>query len=267
MFTLGDRLGEMGDIHFGERILFHKSITRGGLLMEEEYKILPVEEAETVIFDSAIDLGMDISETCIDMLLDESLVKDIPVLGTFYKAGKIGYSIGRITYIKKLLVFAQEMQRNDVDGVTLKKHKELLQANPKKYYKELEFIIQYLNRQVGYEKSILNARAYFLYLNEEIDYDDLILLWETIDQFFVSDKQVLIEIYNKRAIGEKSPYNPVAYKRLANCGLIDFFNGMAVQDPAGKKSIIARIGNLGVFFCEKILVTHAGHNFKVDSKR
>ena len=67
--------------------------------MEEEYKILPVEEAETVIFDSAIDLGMDISETCIDMLLDESLVKDIPVLGTFYKAGKIGYSIGRITYI------------------------------------------------------------------------------------------------------------------------------------------------------------------------
>ena len=138
--------------------------------MEEEYKILPVEEAETVIFDSAIDLGMDISETCIDMLLDESLVKDIPVLGTFYKAGKIGYSIGRITYIKKLLVFAQEMQRNDVDGVTLKKHKELLQANPKKYYKELEFIIQYLNRQVGYEKSILNARAYFLYLNEEIDF-------------------------------------------------------------------------------------------------
>ena len=68
--------------------------------MEEEYKILPVEEAETVIFDSAIDLDMDISETCIDMLLDESLVKDIPVLGTFYKAGKIGYSIGRITYIK-----------------------------------------------------------------------------------------------------------------------------------------------------------------------
>lgn len=223
--------------------------------MEEEYKILPVEEAETVIFDSAIDLGVDISETCIDMLLDESLVKDIPVLGTFYKVGKIGYSIGRITYIKKLLVFAQEMQRNDVDGVILKKHKELLQTNRKKYYKELEIIIQYLNRQVGYEKSTLNARAYFLYLNEEIDYDDLILLWETIDQFFISDKQVLIEIYNKRTIEEKSSYNPVAYKRLSNCGLIDFFNGMSVQDPESKKSIKARIGNLGVFFCENILVT------------
>ena len=25
MFTPGDRLGEMGDIHFGERILFSKS--------------------------------------------------------------------------------------------------------------------------------------------------------------------------------------------------------------------------------------------------
>lgn len=221
--------------------------------MKEEYDILPVEEAETVIFDSAIDVGVDISEMCLDMLLDEGVVKDIPVLGTFYKVGKIGYSIGRITYIKKLLVFAQEMQRNDVDGAVLKKHKELLQSNPKKYYNDLEFIIQYLNRQVGYEKSILNARAYYLYLNEEIEYDDLILLWEIIDQFYVSDKTVLVEIYNKRVISEKSPFNSVAYKRLANCGLIDFFNGMTAQDPDSKKYIIAKIGSVGEFFCENIL--------------
>ncbi len=221
--------------------------------MKEEYEILPVEEAETVIFNSAIDVGVDISEMCLDMLLDEGVVKDIPVLGTFYKVGKVGYSIGRITYIKKLLVFAQEMQRNDVDGSVLKKHKELLQSDPKKYYKDLEFIIQYLNRQVGYEKSILNARAYYLYLNEEIEYDDLILLWEIIDQFYVSDKPVLVEIYNKRVISEKSPFNSVACKRLANCGLIDFFNGMTVQEPGSKKGIIAKIGSVGVFFCENIL--------------
>lgn len=226
--------------------------------MKEEYEILPVEEAETVIFNSAIDIGVDISEICLDMLLDEGVVKDIPVLGTFYKVGKVGYSIGRIAYIKKLLVFAQEMQRNDVDGAVLKKHKELLQSNPKKYYKDLEFIIQYLNRQVGYEKSILNARAYYLYLNEEIEYDDLILLWETIDQFYVSDKTVLVEIYNKRVISEKSPFNPVACKRLSNCGLIDFFNGMTAQDPDSKKYIIAKIGSVGEFFCENILDIERG---------
>lgn len=59
--------------------------------MKEEYEILPVEEAETVIFNSAIDVGVDISEMCLDMLLDEGVVKDIPVLGTFYKVGKVGY--------------------------------------------------------------------------------------------------------------------------------------------------------------------------------
>lgn len=224
--------------------------------MEEKYKIFPIEEAETVIFDSAIDLGIDISETCIDKLLDESFVKDIPILGTFYKIGKIGYSLERIIYVKKLLVFAQEMQRNDVDRGILKKHKELLQVNPKKYYKELEFIVQYLNRQVGYEKSIFNARAYFLYLNEEIGYDDLTLLWETIDRFFISDKQALIEIYNKEVMGKGNSYNPIAYKRLDGCGLIDFFAGMPVHDPISKKVITARIGNLGKFFCEKIILAH-----------
>ena len=221
--------------------------------MQGEYEIQPVKEAEEVIFDSTMDLGMDISEICIDMLFEDGTLREFPVFGTFYKAGKIVYSIGRLTYIKKLLVFAQEMQRNDVGGTTLKKHKELIKANKKKYYKELEVIIEYLNRQVGYEKSALNARIYYLYLNEEIGYEDLVLLWEIVDQLYMSDKDALIEIYNKRVIRQECAYNQVAYKRLSNCGLIDFFNGMAVSDPASKKPIIARIGNVGVFFCEKIL--------------
>jgi len=83
---------------------------------QEENAIRPVAEAEMVIFDSSIDLGIDISEICIDALLDNKIVEDIPVLGSIYKVGKIGYSIKRITYLKKILVFAQEIQKNDVDG-------------------------------------------------------------------------------------------------------------------------------------------------------
>ena len=64
------------------------------------------------------------------------------------------------------------MQRNDVKGSALKKHKNLQKTNPKRFNQEIELIIQYLNRQVGYEKSLLNARAYSLYLSENINYED-----------------------------------------------------------------------------------------------
>ena len=67
--------------------------------MEDEFRILPEKEAKNIIFNSTIELGIDVSEIGIDKFLDEGIVKEIPVLGSFYKIGKIGYSIERIIYI------------------------------------------------------------------------------------------------------------------------------------------------------------------------
>ena len=228
--------------------------------MEDRDKILPVEETEKAIFDSSIDIGIDMSEICIDKLLDGSFMEDIPILGTIYKIGKIIYSIDRIVYIKKLLVFAQEIQRNDINDDVLQKHKKLIKSNPKKYNEEMEFIIQYLNRQVGYEKSKLNARAYFLYLNEEINKDILMLLWNIIDQFYDSDKEHLEEIYKKTVIGERCSYDRIAYNRLSNCGLISYYHGIAVTDNVNQSPHIAKITEIGRLFCEKILCTNNGQN-------
>ena len=222
--------------------------------MEDEYLIQPVEEARMTIFDSTIDLGTDVSELCIDMLQDEGIVKDIPVLGTVYKVGKIGYSVARLTFIKKVLAFAQEMQRNDVDKNILKKHKELSLTNPKKYNSELEILIEYLNRQVGCEKAILNARAYYLYLDEQINYQSLQLLWEVIDQLYLSDKETLIRLYENEVFTEEDEYNQLACKRLSYCGLIDFFNGMPAQDFESNSVIYAKIASLGQYFCETLLL-------------
>ena len=115
--------------------------------MEVEYLIQPVEETRMTIFDSAIDLGTDVSEICIDMLQDEGIVKDIPVLGTVYKVGKIGYSVARLTFIKKVLAFAQEIQRNDVDKNILMNY-QVLNFQIIHHLKNLkEFMLETLQKQ------------------------------------------------------------------------------------------------------------------------
>lgn len=221
--------------------------------MDERYIIQPVEETRETIFESTIDISTDISEICIDMLQEEGVIKDFPVLGTVYKVGKTVCSVGRLAYIKKILVFAQELQRNNVENDVLEEHKRLMESNPKKYYKELEIIIEYINRQVGCEKSVLNGRVYYLYLSGRLVYEDFILLLETIDMFQLSDKEQLEKIYRKKVLIEGNSYNTIACARLSYCGLIDYFNGIRVNMPGDDRTIIARISNLGVVFCEEVL--------------
>lgn len=233
--------------------------------MKEDYTIQPVEETKMAIFDSAIDLGTDISEICIDMLQSEELIRDIPVFGTVYKIGKIGYSVGQLTFIKKVLVFAQEMQKNDIDRGILKRHKELIHKNQKKYYEELELVVEYLNKQVGCKKAILNARAYYMYLDEQIDYEDLVLLWEVIDQFHLSDEDTLKQLYKNEAFEEGDSYNSFACKRLSNCGLVDYFNGMPAQDYESGMTVYAKITDIGRFFSEKVLCMECTSNNQQES--
>ena len=103
--------------------------------MDKRVDFLPVEEAKHVIFDNTVDLSIDISEYCIDALLNKEIIKDIPVLGSVFKVGKVAYSISRMAYIKKLLIFVQEMQKNDITGEKIKNHKNKLDNNPKNILK------------------------------------------------------------------------------------------------------------------------------------
>lgn len=221
--------------------------------MSDEYMMHPVEETRATIFDSMIDLSIDISEIYLDMLLDDGMVKDIPALGTIYKVGKTVYSVGQLAFIKKTLAFAQEIQRNSIETGILEKHKHLLVSNPKKYYKELELIIEYLNRQVGCEKAVLNARVYYMYLSEQIDYEDFVLLLETIDRVYLTDLNTLIQIYKYEVLEHGASCSRIACSRLAGCALVEYYNGMIVKREGDDRNSIVRITMLGNVFCEAVL--------------
>ena len=215
--------------------------------------IQPIEETRATIFDSTIDLSMDISEICLDMLLDEGVIKDIPVLGSIYKIGKAVYSVSQLNHIKKILVFAQEIQKNNVGSDILTKHKELMLSNPKKYYKELEIIIEYLDKQIGYEKAVLSGRVYYLLLSEEISYNDFVLLLETINQVYLSDISTLETIYRLGSLNAEDSFNPVSCVRLHNCGLINYLSEIRFKREGEGSPAVAIITYWGKIFCEAVL--------------
>ena len=66
---------------------------------------LPDKLTETIKDDNFQDLIMDLGETAIDAVLDEGVLKEIPILGSFLGVARATMSIQDKLFTKKLLTF------------------------------------------------------------------------------------------------------------------------------------------------------------------
>lgn len=225
-------------------------------MLEKEDNVIcdidQLELAKKIILAEPMDLGADILEIGLDQILEEGIIKDIPVFGSFIKIGKTIKSIHDAIFAKKVLVFAQNIHSGNDSEDKWERHKEKLKNNPKRLMKELEVLLIYIDRHTKYIKNKILGKFYSLYYMGEIDWGDFEELAEILDVISVFDFETLEELYIKKYYAVNENYNPLALKRLSNCGLADFFNGMVVTDNSGEQAAnyIAKITDLGEYFWE-----------------
>lgn len=214
----------------------------------------PVENFRKVIFDETIDIGIDLIELGLDQFLEDGIIKEIPIIGIGYTMGKTFFTLKDVMLTRKALVFAQKVQDGTVDNRKLKRHKEKLTSDPKRLVKELEIILTYLDRHTKFIKNLMLGNFYILYYDEDVDFDwnDFEYFAEIIDGLSVFDLKDLKLLYEKKVLREGEEYNPVAMKRLRNCGLIDFFDGMVAMHANQSDTVgyIAGITKVGEVFWE-----------------
>ncbi len=133
----------------------------------------------------------DLGEVALDSFLESGIIKDIPLLSTVVSLFKIGHSVGDAFYIKKLATFINEINRNVIEAEKLEKYKKLIHENPKKFKKDIEFILVLINRFIDSEKSKYLAKLYVAYLEEKIDWKDFVKYSQVIDQLFNTDLEVI----------------------------------------------------------------------------
>lgn len=210
----------------------------------------PVETFGKVIFDETIDVGIDLIEMGLDNFLKDGIIRDLPMIGAGYAIGKTFFALKDVMLTKKALVFAQKVQNGIAENAKLKKHKEKLSNKPKKLIKELEIILTYLDRHTKFIKNLILGNFYIMYYDEEVEFgwEDFEFFAEIVDNLSVFDLEDLKRLYEKKKIIGGEEYNPVAMKRLRNCGLIDFFDGMVVSSSNDTDGYIARITVVGEFF-------------------
>lgn len=202
------------------------------------------------LFSNTMDVGIDIIEVGIDQIIENDVLKEVPIVGTIVKLGKTAITIKDRHLLKKTLFFIEQINNGSISEELLNNHKNELELNPNKMKKELEHIIVLIDRYIECKKTIILANFYKNYIGKRIDWEDFKVLAEILDVLSLYDIDTLKDINNKKFYKETDEINKLALIRLGSNGLIDYFNGMTVSNGKELKNIIAKINDIGIAFIE-----------------
>ncbi len=141
------------------------------------------------------DLGYDILENSIDLVIDNEIVKSIPIVKGIVAAKDIVVSVYQRHEIKKLIAFFQKLNNHAEEPEIIKMRKRIFE-DADYLRKEAELALVVLEKTIEVEKSHLIANVFYLYVKEELTYSEYTELVLVINQIYMLDTQVLLKVSN-----------------------------------------------------------------------
>lgn len=214
-------------------------------------KLIP--DFQTSLFDGFSDILVDYCDWGIDSVLQDSPLKDIPIVRTIVNAGKFAQNVRDRNLVRQTLVFITEFNKGEVSSKKLEKYKEKLRNKPERLEEELGRVLLLLDRNIDKIKTEFEAKLYVSYVNGQITWDMFCELCDITDRLFISDLSKLKEAYNNDGVTEQMPISYM-YDRLISVGLLtneerlsDNFNG--IDEDKDEQQYIIRVTEIGRKFC------------------
>ena len=189
------------------------------------------------------DLGYDILENSIDLVIDNDIVKSIPIVKSIVATKDIVVSVYHRHEIKKLIAFFQKLNNHIEEPEIIKMRKRIL-AEKDYLRKEAELALIVLDKTIEAEKAPLIANLFYLYVVEKINFQEYKELSLVINALYFTDLPVLLKVFNGNPKSvEKS--DVAALNRLESIGSIrnntidemDLKYNYYEMTPTGKKLV------------------------------
>lgn len=127
------------------------------------------------------------AELGLDALLENGLLKDIPIVSTAISIYRIGKSVREKHHLAKLIVFLDEINK----GIESEENREKYQAKfaqDKKFRdQELEYILILIDRYISFDKPQMLAKLYLAYLDGKIKWEEFTQYAEVVDRLLPGD--------------------------------------------------------------------------------
>lgn len=183
-------------------------------------KSLSTSLIQTISKSELPKLVTDYSEIELDSVLDDGIVKDIPIIRSIVGLYKTTITIRDRIFMKKILLFLGKLQ--DVDPAKKIKFIEKIEADEKFRDRLGENLLLILDRLDDYEKAQLLAIIFKAYILNGIDYATFRNLARSIDRAMIEDLKNLSNYYENLSSVEDD-----IKQRLYSCDLvaIEYFSG------------------------------------------
>ena len=214
-------------------------------------KIIPAF-AES-LFEPTMDIAMEIAELGIDSVLDEGIIKSIPIAGLLVGLAKTAQNIYDRNLLRQTLAFIKAFNAKTIDKAKLEKYREKLKKNPGKEEEELGRAIIILNKTTYLNKSKILGLLYRAYVNENISWLTFCELSDITDRLFLNDLGLLKDIY-ARKIKDTTQCTAYQAERLISIGLVDSATSGIIMRSNGNNRTEKQIqpSTLGNQYCRII---------------
>lgn len=155
------------------------------------------KELITELTTNTNDVIIDYAEIGLDIIFTDEIVQLLPVLKTIASACKVGMAIRERHFAKNLFDFLKEFREGNIDPEKLESSRVKLESNIKYRNRVVDHIILMLDRYVDSEKSKIMGRLLIGYINGVCDTKQFIEMSSCLDLIFISDCEVLMDIYIK----------------------------------------------------------------------
>jgi len=181
-------------------------------------EIIP-EFNDSLIINSTDIIG-DYLELGIDSILENEILKEIPIFKSLLSVGKISKNIRERNCLKNLAVFINELNSGNIDAEKLRLHQEELKRNSKKAEKELGRVLIILDQTIDNIKASILGKLYKAYINQVVDWDMFIEFSEITNRLYINDLKILALIYNGNMNDTSNRADLYRVERLNSLGVI-----------------------------------------------
>src|SRR6266496_2194250 len=161
-----------------------------------EIKTISNSLEETIKDTDLQDVTIDLAETLADTLLNDGIIKDIPILATIIGLGKTGLNIKDRLFLKKIIYFISELK-----NIPAEKRNELItkiDSSGKYRIKVGEKLLYIIDKCEDHTTSQYVAILFSAFLNEEINYPDFLRGSTIIQKLLVQDLEQFLETETKQ---------------------------------------------------------------------
>lgn len=202
---------------------------------------------ETIKKTNLTKITTDLGEIGLDSILEDGVLKDIPILGTIVNIGKSSLNIKDRLFTKKIIYFLSEIE--NINSMDRNKIISKIDKSEKYNIKVGEKILYILDNCDDHEKAKYIGKFFKILIQKTIDYEEFLRFCSVIESVFLEDFKYFLKAEDKEFENELIAGENIndRERHLANVGLIYITNSPIRIEEEGDIDIeirnVARGGN------------------------